>query len=141
MEANYEDPPEVICAVCKKNYGKGMGSPTQANDCAAHYNKGYVYGHYGSDFDLSKIRVAGVDLPERVDPVCDTCIRGWFELGHAVDAGEFNDFDQDVTGECQRCQSPMMTTRDRFKVPVKKDFHYSYEVICEQCFQAGRPNA
>lgn len=135
---DYDNPPEVICGVCHKNYGKGYGSSTQGHDCAAHYDRGFIYGHYGSDFDVTKLRLTGVDLPDKVDPVCDECIRGWVYTGKAMPMGEYMDFDafRELPVECQACKAPTPTYRERFKYSyVDSDRRPWVLSLCASCFE------
>ena len=87
----------VACGACGAEYRR-MGSDTQGVDCACHYANGVVYGHYGSDFDAYKYAVSDALreqlVAERIDPVCDVCIRKWITAGSATLAGEYMDFNE-----------------------------------------------
>lgn len=78
----------VVCRTCGAVFTGH--SVSQADGCAAHYARGVVYGHYGSKYDISAIRVPLANItPELLaqtdngvlDPVCDDCIDVWIAAG------------------------------------------------------------
>lgn len=76
--------PRVECAVCRRDYGRGM-SPTQGANCAAQIERRggglHLICHYGSegDGDVYAVRDDGT-IPE-ADPVCDACVQKFKEIG------------------------------------------------------------
>lgn len=90
----------VVCRTCGAVFTGH--SVSQADGCAAHYARGVVYGHYGSKYDISAIRVPLANItPELLaqtdngvlDPVCDDCIDVWIAAGGS-EIKEWNDFNQ-----------------------------------------------
>lgn len=86
----------VSCAVCKRDYGRGI-SPTQADDCAARIAKGadgqlYLTCHYLSisDGDAYAMHSSDSDVPiAEADPVCDTCVLAYKKAGALELVGDF----------------------------------------------------
>lgn len=80
--------PRVACAVCKRDYGRGISS-TQAPACAAQIAPGadgqlYLTCHYESDRDGDAYAVRSPSsgtVIEEADPVCDACVRAYDEAG------------------------------------------------------------
>ena len=82
-ERAFAGAPRVECAVCRRDYGRGISS-TQAPSCAGRIARGadgqlYLTCHYESDGDGDAYAVRS-PIAE-ADPVCDACIRAYKESG------------------------------------------------------------
>lgn len=87
----FKKPMTVECQRCGKFYEEECpghdGEPsTQGWECAGSVKDGVFYGHYGSHFDTSMLRVAG--LEQEMDPVCDYCVMEWIKDGRVTYIGD-----------------------------------------------------
>lgn len=84
--------PRVTCAVCGRDYGRGISS-TQAPNCAARIARGadgglYLTCHYGSEGDGDACAIHD-DTVAEADPVCDGCVRAYGAAGALKLVGDY----------------------------------------------------